>query len=247
MKKLMILFAAVALMTSCSDDDEKIVPKDYGMKTFSADLMFEKPTGAPHGAGFTCKQQVYFKFGQELPVAVGNNKTNENWTTFDILPKLPKGKDPKDLIDNPNYNVTTSVKGWDLLFTQYVGNAAKSMGMPGIMPYKLAGVLVNTDRVEVQLYKHELDANLSETEILEKTKTAFADLKIADLSSKLLDNKKGIDAIGTDFRRMEGMPPKYTPNYNYFYIIKTADNDTYKLRFIGYKKKVITCEYALMK
>ncbi len=38
MKKLLILFATVALLASCSDDDEKIVPKDYGMKKFSADM-----------------------------------------------------------------------------------------------------------------------------------------------------------------------------------------------------------------
>lgn len=244
----MILFAAVALMTSCSDDDEKIVTKDYGMKTFSADLMYEKPTGGPHGGGgFTCKQQVYFKLGQDNPVAVGNNKTNQNWTTFDLLPKIPKGKDSKEMVTNPNYNVTTSVKGWDLLFTQYVGNGAKAMGMAGVMPYKLAGVLVNTADVKVQLYKYEVNSKLSETEMLEDTKAAFAALKLADLKDKKLEERRGIDAIGTSFRTMKGMPPTYIVSYNNFYIIKTVNNDTYKLRFISYKKKVITCEYALMK
>ncbi len=240
MKKFMILLATVALMTSCSDDDEKIIPKDYGLKNFSADLMYQPAGGGGMSTDFSCKQQVYFKLGKENAVAVGNYTTKDNWTTFNILRKIQKGQNPTDLIDNPAYNVTTTQKGWDLLFTQYIGNGAKLMGMPGVMPYPITGVLCNTADVEIALYKYTESVEANDI-----TK-AFSDLKLVDVENLTYGSK--IDEIGTSFRSMQGMPPTYTPNYNYFYIIKTAANETYKLRFTEYsRKKVISVEYALMK
>ncbi len=247
MKKFMILLAAVALMTSCSDDDEKITPKDYGMKTFSADMKYQPEEGGM-SHDFNCKQQTYFKLGQNNAVAVGEFGT-DSWTRFDLLPKLPKEKDKNGAglpeIDNPNYNVTTTVKGWDLLFTQYVGDAYNGHGPEGnIMPYFLAGVLINTANVQVGLHKYE------ESEIPEDIAKAFADLKLSDVANVEYSGK--IDAIGTSFRALIGMPPTYKLRLNNFYIIKTNNGDIYKLRFIGYygetqKDKVFTCKYALMK
>ncbi|PID95481.1 MAG: hypothetical protein CSA94_01385 [Bacteroidetes bacterium] len=237
MKKFMILLAAV----SCSDDDDKVVPKDYGMKVFSADLMYQPAGGGGMSTDFSCKQQVYFKLGQENAVAVGNYTTKDNWTTFDLLPKIPSKMTKQGGIPdtkNPNYNVTTTQKGWDLLFTQYIDDAYAGHGPKGmIMPYYLAGVLCNTADVKIALYKYEGDENIAK---------AFADLKLANVKDVMYSNK--INAIGTSFRSMKGMPPVFAVNANHFYIIKTAANETYKLRFTEYsRKKVISVEYALMK
>ncbi len=239
MKKFMILLATVALFAACSDDDEKVEVKDYGMKTFSADLKYQ-PTGGGMAKDFNCKQQTYFKFGKDAAVAIGEHG-KDSWTRFDILPKVPKGMKNPELVSNPNYNVTTSVKGWDMVFTQYVGDAYQGHGPKGaIMPYFLAGVLINTANVEVGLHVSEAsDAS-----------KAFADLKLADVAN--VTYKKDINTIGIKWVDRVGMPPTYKVKTNNFYIVKVSNGNVYKLRFVGYygatkKDKVFKCEYALMK
>ncbi|MBS9768937.1 MAG: hypothetical protein KGV44_15560 [Flavobacteriaceae bacterium] len=240
MKKLLILLTAVAFFASCSDDDEKIVPKDYGMKKFSADMKYEKPKGM--AKDFSCKQQVYMQLGKEKAVHTGIYGLG-SWTTFNILPEIPKSMGSKEMIKNPKYNVTTTVKDWDILFTQYVGNAMKGRG-DGVFPYFLAGVLINPERVEVAL--HEYTASKEEKTISE----AFSKLMLSDVATVKYSNE--IDAIGTAWKGMKGMPPTYNPQTNFFYIIKTKSGDIYKLRFVGvYGKtqdeRIFSCEYALMK
>ncbi len=164
-----------------------------------------------------------------------------SWTTFNILPEIPKAMGSKEMIKNPKYNVTTTVKDWDILFTQYYGNAMKGKGFYG---YFLAGVLINPKRVEVAL--HEYTASKEETTISE----AFSKLALSDVATPKYS--KEIDAIGIEWKERKGMPPTYTPKTNFFYIIKTKSGDIYKLRFVGvYGKtqdeRVFSCEYALMK
>lgn len=238
MKKLMILFAAVALFVACSDDDdERIIPKEYGTTKFSADLKHEPHQGM--AGDFTCKQQTYMKLGEVKPVHVGKYG-EDSWTTFDILPKIPN--EDKELVDNPNYNVSTNVKGWDLLFTQYKGNARKGSGE--VMPYFLAGILINAESVKVALHKYEAS---KEDEAISK---AFSALTLADVANVAYSSE--IDFIGISWKGMSGMPPKYSPKTNWFYIVKTTSGETYKVRFTSvYGKskddRVFTCEYALMK
>ncbi len=158
------------------------------------------------------------------------------------MPEIPEGKDGK-LIPNENYNVTTKVKGWDILFTQYVGNGNKAMGMDGVSVYNLAGILVNTKTVKVGLKRY---TESKEQEVISK---AFNDLKLADVAGITYSNE--IDVIGTSFRTMQGMGASYSPNTHYFFIFKTTSGEIYKLRFIGFygktkKEKVFTCEYTLM-
>ncbi len=238
----MILLAAVVLMASCSDD-EKITPKDYGMKTFAADMKYKSSGGM--AKDFNCKQQTFFKFGQADAVFIGEHGT-DTWTRFDLCPKVPKSMGSTELIDNPLYNLkTTKVQDWDMVFTQYIGDAYGGRGPKGaIMPYFLAGVLINPDKVQVGLVVE--DKNKSVTELAQ----AFADLKLADVAT--VEYKNNMDAIGTKFRAMKGMG-NYEPNLHAFFIVKRNNGDIYKLRFIGFwggaekKNKVFKCEYALMK
>ncbi len=240
----MILLAAVVLMASCSDDDDKITPKDYGMKTFAADMKYEKQ-GSGMAKDFNCKQQTFFKFGQADAVFIGKHGT-DTWTRFDLLPKVPKSMGSNELIDNPLYNLeTTKVQDWDMVFTQYVGDAYGGRGPQGaIMPYFLAGVLINPNNVKVGLVVE--DEKKPVTELAQ----AFADLKLADVAT--IEYKNNVDAIGTKFRSMKGMG-NYVPNLHVFFIVKRNNGDIYKLRFIGFwdgaekKNKVFKCEYALMK
>lgn len=237
MKKILMILATVALLASCSNDDDPIKVKDYGLKTFSADMKYEKTAGM--AKDFSCKQQTYFKLGKTEAVATGEYG-KDNWTTFNILPKIPNKE--KVLVENPNYNVKTNIKNWDILFTQYVGNAARSSSQ--IFPYFLAGILINPERVQVALHKN------TESKDANEIAKAFADLKISDLTD--LNYTKTIDFIGINWRSMKGMPPTYEIKYNNFYIIKNKEGEIYKVRFIQYygdtkAKKVFKCEYALMK
>ncbi len=235
----MILLAAVVLMASCSDDN-KVIPKDYGMKTFAADMKYKK-VGHGMATDFNCKQQTFFKFGQADAVFIGEHGT-DTWTRFDLLPKVPKSKKSKELIDNPLYKTKTDkVQDWDMVFTQYIGDLDPSSG---VMPYFLAGILINPDNVQVGLVVE--DKNKSVTELAQ----AFADLKLADVAT--VEYKNNVDAIGTKFRTMVSMG-NYEPNLHAFFIVKRNNGDIYKLRFIGFwggaekKNKVFKCEYALMK
>lgn len=237
MRKIMILLATVAFLASCSDNDDPITPKDFSLKTFAADMGYEKPQGGGMANNFTHKKQTYMKFDKAEPIAIGKYGEN-SWTTFDILPKVPNDKGV--LIDNKNYNVTTNVIDWDLLFTQYKGNAMKGRG-DGVMPYFLTGVLINTENVEVALYKYE--DSKDEAEITKM----FKDLTLANVTN--LKYSKEIDCIGTAWK---GMPPTYHPKTNFFYIAKTKSGNVYKVRFVGVygstkSERIFTCEYALMK
>ncbi len=239
MKKLLILFAAVAFLAACSDEDEKIVPKDYGMKKFAADMKYDSSQKGHGKAGFNCKQQTYMKLGQDTAVATAIYG-NDNYTIFNILPEIPDANNK--MIKNEAYNVTTNVKNWDLLFTQYVGNGFKAMGMDGILVYNLAGVLINTKNIKVAVYEYTKSENANDIS------EAFYNLKLSDISS--LEYTNEIDAIGTTFRKMEGMG-NYFVLPNRFFILKTTSNDIYKLHFISFygkttEEKVFTCEYTLM-
>lgn len=238
MKKFMILVTTVAILASCSKDDEKVDVKDYGMKTFSANMKYE-PSGGM-ASDFTYKQQTYFKFGEKEAVAVGEYGKGD-WTTFDVLPKIPK-EEGGELIDNPKYNVTTTVKNWNLVFTQYKGDAMQGAGKT-VMPYFLTGVLINTENVEIALYEYK-----ESTEEAKITK-AFSDFKLSNATSLTYSNK--IESIGIKWKKMKGMPPTYMVKTNYFYVAKLKDGNFYKLRFISFygetkTKRIIKIEYALM-
>ncbi len=245
MKKLIILLTAATLMTSCSDDDEKIIPvpeKDYGMKTYSADLKREKVDGMP--TYFNCKQQTFFKFGKKTAVAVGEYG-KPSWTTFDLRKKIPAEQGSEKMVDNPDYNYKSNVKDWDMVFTQYLIAGSMGPGQPVKNVYP-TGVLLNAEGVAVGFAKYT--DSTKEDDIAK----AFADLKLIDIEKvKFYENTAR--AIGANWKKRVGMPPVYQVKKNLFYFIKQIDTgDIYKLRFISCYGEtqddyVFKCEYALIK
>ncbi len=240
----MILCTVVLLMASC-DDDKKIIPtpkKDYGMKTYSADLKREKIDGMP--TYFNCKQQTFFKFGKETAVAIGEYG-KPSWTTFDLRKKIPAKQGSTNMIDNPDYNYESKGKDWDMVFTQYIISGSMGAGQPIINIYP-AGVLLNAKGVAVGFTKY------TESTKEDDISKAFADLKLIDIENvKFYENTA--KAIGSNWKKGVGMPPIYQVKTNLFYFIKQIETgNIYKLRFVGCYGKtredyVFKCEYALMK
>lgn len=239
MKNFMVLLAAVAVLTSCNNDEEMEV-KDYGTKTFSADMKYES-SGGGVTTSFTYKQQTYFKFGETDATAIGEYE-KDSWTTFNILPKVPNSDG--EMVTNANYNITTSIENWDLLFTQYVGDGYYGAGPNGtVYPYYLTGVLINTDNVAVGM--QEYTASTEE----EKISEAFSNLALSDITE--VEYKSNIEAIGSNWKTFNMSTYKYSIKTNYFYIVKVSGTDIYKLRFTGFygdteKERIIKIEYALM-
>ncbi len=231
MKKLLFAFALAVTglgFTSC-DEDEKIEVKDYGMKTFEADLKYQKDV--EHGE-VAYKQQTFMKLGEVAPIHVGTYGEN-TWTGFNMV------QDP----EHDEYNVTTDVTGWDLALTYYT---AKQVDIGGGNMYTVAptGALINTSAgIEVGLYEY------SESKEVNKITEAFAGLSLTDVSSVEYENN--IDVIGYGWKSVDTSTGLYTVFPNMFYIVKLANDETYKVRFISFhgetvEERIIKMEYALM-
>lgn len=220
-----VMMAAV-IFTGCKKD-EAVEVKDYGLKTFEADLNYD--AAAEHGT-VQYKQQTYFSFGKETPVAIGNYG-EDSWTEFYLLQ------------DTSAYNVSTDVLGWDLLMSYYTESLYDS-DLDKNVPYGVVGVLINTDH-EIKVAKMEYTDSEDETAITE----AFANLTLADLPT--LSYSGDINAIGHTWKSFSLSAMQYTVNTNWFYIINLPNGDTYKLRFTGFygtstSERVVKFEYQLM-
>lgn len=123
MKKLMIFALAGLFFISCEKDEETIEVKDYGMKTFVANLDYQQ--AKEHGA-ISYKRQVFFSLTTKDSTHVGRHG-KDSWTSFDI----------------PAKKTTTTVKDWDLYFGYYKGFTKTRTGE--MVPYGLTGVLANTE------------------------------------------------------------------------------------------------------
>ncbi len=228
MKRIILsLVVITGILTACSKDDEQVIPKDYGMKTFEANMLYEYIPDPGGGMGQTVyKHQIYFKFGEENAVATGVYDT-DSWTQFYL------NKD-----DMSKYNDQTNMTGWDLLFTKY--NRASDA-------YGVTGPLINTkESIKVGLFKY------TESDDANTISESFAKLTLSDITS-VNEYSGAIDAIAdNEWKNINGMPPTYTVNTNYFYIVKLNNGDIYKLRFISFygstkSERIIKIEYALMK
>ncbi len=218
------LMISAGLFTAC-DDDEVVEVKDYGLKSYEANLAYDSET--PHGE-VAYKQQVFLAFDSETPVAIGTYGT-DTWTDFFLV------------TDTSAYNVTTDVTGWDLALTYYT-EALEDAGET--VPYGVAGVLINTEN-NIEVGKIEYTDSEEETAISE----AFANLTLADISSVSYSSE--INAIGYDWKSFSLAEMMYTVNSNWFYIVRLANDDVYKLRFTSFygastSERVIKFEYQLM-
>ncbi|GEM_PF-3055910 len=241
MKKLLFAFAIATMglgFTSC-DEDEKVTPKDYGMKTFKADMDYTyipDPSGGMGTAVYA--QQTYFKFGEESAIATGKVDT-DSWTQFNIYDYAAKGE---EVPDGYVINKTADVDGWELVFTNYKGTTY--MGNPEGSPYNLTGVLFNAE-AGITVAEKVYDESEKENDIA----AAFASLVINDV--KGLTYSEEVETIGSDWKSLDWSTKTYVVKSNNFYVIKMANGDYYKLRFLSFygettSERIIKIEYALV-
>lgn len=131
--KKLITICTIAILafsiSSCDDEDEKIVVKDYGLKTFSADYNYSSGT---------YYDQVYFSFADSL-IATATYDTDD-WTQFYLIP------------DSAATNYTSDVEGWDLVFTNYTANLGTEAEP---FAHSVTGVLINTEtEIEVGFFEY---------------------------------------------------------------------------------------------
>jgi hypothetical protein len=153
---LMCLLLGVmgASIVSCSKNDEQIVQKDYGLKTFAANYNYTNGT---------YMNQVYFSFSDSLTGTA--TQGTSNWTNFYLIS------------DSAQYNITSNyLSNWDVVFTSYTTSLASSSG--GYVAYKVTGALINSKKkIQVALIKY------TNSENTDSISSAFAKLKISDVSS----------------------------------------------------------------
>lgn len=230
MNKLSILLIAIATLTffSCDDDDdEKVVVKDYGLKTFSADLDYDATVA--HG-GVAYKQQIYFSLSDSSAVDSATYGTDE-WTTFYLIE------------DSSQANFISDVENWEIAFTYYTALITQ---YGTTTPYGVVGTLINIDEsISVGLYDYEMSDSTSTTEAT----SAFTALTLDDVSD--LEYSSDADAIGYDWKSFDMSTYAYTVDTTLFYIVKLSSGDTYKLRFLSFygsstTERIITIQYQLM-
>jgi hypothetical protein len=222
-KSLSIMLFTAVLLSACEEDPVDV--RDYGLKTFSADMLYV-PGTAHTSVAYT--QQTFFAFGEEDPVSTGSYG-EDSWTDFVLVQ------------DSSAYNTTADVEGWDLAFTHYTDLIY--MG-PTPTPRGVTGVLLNLDE-SIQVAKIVYEDSEDEADI----SAAFASLAIADLGNP--DYSSEINAIGYDWKTLDFSTLVYTVNTNWFYIVKLTNGDIYKLRFISFygttnDERIIKIEYQLM-
>lgn len=223
------LMISAGLFTAC-DDDEIIVEKDYGLNSFSADLAYDSSIERGEGTNYT--QQTFFAFGEENPVATALVKDTSNWTDFSMI------KNPT----HADYNVSTDVTGWDLVFTYYTEEEV-DLGGGSMYLVGATGVLINTKSdIEVGLYKY------TKSNTLDSISSAFANLALKDITN--LEYDSSIDVIGHGWKSYDMNNNIYNVSPNMFYIIKLGGEDTYKIRFTSFygssEERIIKMEYQLM-
>ncbi|MCU4155532.1 hypothetical protein J1N10_06060 [Carboxylicivirga sp. A043] len=238
MKKVLFAFAVASLglgFTSC-DDDEKITPIDYGMKTFEADYMYDTDEESAYYGNHT--QQTFMKLGEEEAVHMGV-MGDDSWTDFSMV------ADP----EHEDYNISTNITGWDLAFTHYTAMQVEYPGY-GLYTVTASGVLINTEEgIEVGVYDY------TDSEDITTISSAFADMTLADVETYNLEYSSDIATIGYGWKTVDTSvtPALYTVNSNKFYILKMNNGDVYKLRFVSFQtfngadqSRIAECEYALM-
>lgn len=229
MKRLTLaLLAASSLLFSCNED-EQVEFKDYGLKKFVADLGYDKDAG--HGE-VKYKQQTYFAFGEEDAVAVGNFGL-ETWTDFNIIE------------GDPEYNISSDIEDWDLLFSNYT-TGVYNPDTDETEPYGVTGTLINAER-NIQVAKMEYTDSEDPAVISE----AFANLALEDVTS--VTYSSDVDFIGYKWKKLQGDFPNFTyaVNAHWFFIVKMSNGDIFKMRFIGFygntmEERVANFEYQLM-
>ncbi len=228
MKKLFLacVVASMALgFTSCDEDDEKIMPKDYGMKTFEADMGYDPNAGGGPSGGVSYTKQTLMKLsendGYEAVIHTGTHG-EDSWINYNLY------------TDDSAYNVTTDVSGWDLAFTYY---KTPILYGESIINYGVSGVLVNTDNnIKVAMMTDSVSTDLT---------LAFSELTLEDVG--VLQYSTDMDAIGYGWKdAYNGLV-----HSNRFYIVKKSEDEIYKVRFVsmyGETKdvRIFKIEYALM-
>ncbi|TRX70931.1 HmuY family protein [Carboxylicivirga sp. M1479] len=237
MKKILLSLALATVLFAC-DDDEKIDVKDYGMKTFEADLKYSSIT-SPEGYPIsTYAQQTYFSFGQDEAVAYGEVDT-DTWTQFNVFDYAANEMDvPEGYVVNKN----SDVEAWDLVFTKYYGTTQSSDGTN--TGYGMTGILLNMEegmQVAEMMYDESSDINL--------VSQAFANLIISDVEG--LEYSDDMETIGSDWKVLDFSTFQYNVLSNKFFIVKMKTGDYYKLRVVGFygdttADRVISIEYALV-
>ncbi len=224
MKKFLFLFAATSMVlgfTSC-DEEESITPKDYGTYTFAADMAYDSDSESETYKVYT--QQTYFAFGEDDAISTGTY-AESSWVDF-------------DLVEGTGVAATT-VEGWDLVFTKYVANLGTA---DEPYSYSVCGVLSSSD-LTVAEYEY------TDSEDSETISEAFANLTTADITD--FEFLSDADVIGYNWKSYDSSAKTYTVSTNMFYIVKTASDEYYKVRFISFygestSERIITMEYALM-
>ncbi len=105
-------------------------------------------------------------------------------------------------------------KNWDIVFTTYKDAVPDDKGV--IYPYVIRGVMINPRYVEVAEINH---ISFNEINRVDAEKTQFT---------------KVIDEIGYDWKSYDQAAERYTivPKKNY--LIKTADGNIFKMRFLDF-------------
>lgn len=224
MKRILLTICAATTLLACKKE-ETIDVKDYGMKSFEAELGYIK--GAPHGT-ISHTTQTYFVFGQEDAEATAALESDD-WSTINLVSS------------SESYNPTPKLSPFDLFIGHYTANLGSEEAPT---PYGVVGVLVNAAEgmtVAEMLYE--------DSEVADDISQAFADITLADISA--LSFSSTVDAIGHDWKSIDMSTYLYNVLTNKFFFVKKGDA-TYKLRFVSYygastDVRIAKFEYALMK
>ena len=226
MKKITTFFglASLLLFASCSDDTTTL-PVDKGpgeMTYFSTDMGYQ--SGVAHGS-ISYTRQTFMNLNAPADSSSATYGTDA-WISFNLNPA------------SETYSPIGSDAKWDLAFSYYV--TAMDDGEE-VTDYGVTGVLVNTNKgIEVASYSY--DESDVETDIT----AAFENFSLEDADA--LTFESSAEGIGYDWKNFSLTSMLYSVSTNVFYLIKTAEGETYKLRFIGFygestSERVIQTQY----
>ena len=234
-KGLLLLMMAAAVLSSCEKDKE-IKKGEDTISTYT--LSLNKEGGREIIDFRTGKKEKQYYYSLQYAFNLGDSDFGE--------PVINRSSDYMDVAIYKNPEETKEDKlptngSWQLLLTEYVTEASYiENGETKWMERPMVGMLINKDNgVSVAQVKDDNFESIS----LE--------------SAKAETYKNDVDVIGIKWWSTDRTTHRYTIVEDNYYLIKVADNEIYKFRFLDFygldkatgkaEKGNITFQYELLK
>ena len=226
MKKSVYSIAATALLLfSCNQQDEEpIITKLDGTSKSLQVAIYASPDIYEVGFNHHTQKEEKIKLSYNRQVFVDLDAISETKEANVLGVHYNDESYVKLDVWDTEKDHASGIDGWDIVLSPYNGKTDNGSGV--LVPYILTGALINKSVVKA------LRINKSETELRGDTYISFDEINYEDASRLELSSE--VDAIGSDWKKLDFSTFTYKMVENQYYIIKTSEGVFFKLTFTSF-------------